>query len=70
MTVKNIEQSILKLSPLKRIHIVEKILQSLDTPDPQIERAWAKESDKRLKSYKNGSAKATDWEIVKKRLVK
>jgi len=66
MTVRNIEQNILRLPPLKRIKIVERILKSLDKPDEQIERAWAAESDKRLKAYKNGLVKGVDWKIIKK----
>ena len=70
MTVKNIEKSILQLKPVKRIQIVEYILASLNEPDPAIKRAWAVESEKRLRAYKNGSIKGLDWEIVKKRFVK
>ena len=70
MTVKNIERNILKLNPLKRIRLIESLIASLNKPDPAIERAWAAESDKRLKTYKNGSIKGIDWETVKKKFVK
>ena len=70
MTIKAIEKNILQLSPQERIHIVEHILASLNVPDPAIERAWAAESDRRLKAYKKGSIKAIPWETVKKRLSK
>ena len=40
MTVTNIEKSILQLSPIQRLRIVDNILTSLDKPDPKIERAW------------------------------
>lgn len=68
MTVKNIEKTILRLSPIERIRIVENILASLDTPDPGIERAWGLESDKRLAAYKNGKVKGISADAVKKRL--
>ena len=70
MTIKNLEHNLLKLPPIKRIHLIESLIASLNKPDPAIERAWGKESDRRLKEYKNGTVKATDWEIVKKRFVK
>ncbi len=66
MTIKKI----LQLPPLKRIHIVEQILASLNVPDPKIERAWAIESDRRLAAYKKGLIKAIPLEVVKKRLSK
>ncbi len=70
MTIKTIEQNILKLPPIKRIQVVETILKSLNKPDREIERAWAVESDKRLKTYRKGSVKGIPWETVKKRFVK
>lgn len=66
MTTRNIEKTILQLSPIKRIRIVENILASLDKPDPAIERAWGIESDKRLTAYKNGKVKGISVENVKK----
>ena len=70
MTIKNIEKSILRLSPIKRIRIVEDILASLNEPNPAIERAWAIESDKRLAAYKNGKVKGISLEAIKKHLAK
>ena len=70
MTIKNIEKNILRLKPVDRIHLIESLIASLDKPDPAIERAWGKESDKRLKEYKNGAVKAVDWKIVKQRFIK
>jgi len=60
MTIKNIEQNLLKLPPVKRIHLIESLIASLNKPDSAIERAWGKESDRRLKEYKNGTVKATE----------
>ena len=70
MTVKNIERSIPKLSPLERIRLIESLIASLNVPDPKIERAWAIESDKRLAAYKKGLVKGIPLETVKKRLLK
>lgn len=66
MTLKNIEKSILRLSPAKRIWLAQNILASLQSPDPNIERAADNESEKRLKDYKNGKTKAIPLAAVKK----
>ena len=68
MTVKTIEQNLLKLSPIKRIRIVETSLASLDRPDPEIERAWVAESEKRFKAFKNGKVKAISLEDFQKHI--
>jgi len=68
MTTKSIEKTILQLSPIERIRIVENILASLNHPDKSIERAWGIESDNRLAAYKNGKVKGISLETVKKRL--
>ncbi len=70
MTIKSIEKTLFKLPVIKRIHLIESLIASLNKPDPDIERAWGKESDRRLKEYKNGKIKTIDWEIVKKRFIK
>jgi putative addiction module component (TIGR02574 family) len=70
MTVKNIEKTILHLSPFERIRIVENILDSLHTPDPEIERAWIAESEKRFSAFKKGKIKAISLENVKKRVLR
>ena len=66
MTIKSIEKNILRLSPAERIHIVENILDSLHKPDPEIERAWIAESEKRFSAYKKGKIKAIPFETIKK----
>ncbi len=68
MTIKTIEQNILKLSPAKRILVIETILKSLDEPNPQIERAWIIESEKRYSAFKKGKIKAISLDNLKKRI--
>ena len=68
MTIKTLQKEMLRLDPIDRIHMVEHILNSLDKPDPEIERAWAKESDRRLNEYKKGKVRAVSLEEVKKKL--
>lgn len=42
------------LSPKERVELVEQILSTLDTPDGQIDTAWAQEAESRLKAYRAG----------------
>jgi putative addiction module component (TIGR02574 family) len=44
----------LKLPPEERFVIVEGLLKSLDVPDPDLDRVWAEESERRLKAYREG----------------
>ena len=66
MTIIDIEKNILKLPPAQRLRLIENVIASLNKPDPNIERAWAKESDKRLKAYKKGTLKGIDLQNVRK----
>lgn len=40
----------------ERIKLVERLLESLDKADPEIDRAWADESERRLDDYFAGNA--------------
>jgi len=55
-----------KLNPIEKLQLVEALLESLDKPDPEIEKIWIKEADERYKAYKRGELKSTDWEEIKK----
>lgn len=43
-----------KLSPAERIELIDDILSSLDEPDAEIDRLWAKEAEERLAAYRRG----------------
>lgn len=47
-----------KLPPEERMEVVERILDSLDEPDPALDALWAKEADDRLAAYRRGELKA------------
>ena len=53
-----------KLSPKDRIELVDDILTSLDEPDANIDRLWAKEAEERLAVYRRGEIKAIPLEQV------
>ncbi len=48
------------LSPNDRVALIEDVLDSLDRPDPEIERLWAKEAADRLAAYRRGELSAKD----------
>lgn len=48
------------------IYLVGKLLSNLDKPDPEIEKAWIKEAEKRFVAYEKGEHKAIPLEKVLK----
>ena len=46
------------LSPSERLAVVDAILSSLDSPDPEIDRLWAAESEDRLAAYRRGEIRS------------
>ncbi len=53
-----------QLPPADRIEIVERLLSSLDKPDPEIDNAWADEAERRLDEYLAGGVAGLDAEEV------
>lgn len=68
MISKDLQQEILNLKALDKIHLVEFILESLDKPDLKIQDKWIEESEKRYDAYLAGKVKAISYEDVLKRL--
>ena len=66
MTTKQLEEKALNLKPIEKIHLIEKMLESLDKPDPEIEKEWIAESEARYTAYKKGEIKAIPFEKIKK----
>ncbi|MBC6961915.1 MAG: hypothetical protein DWB48_04060 [Nitrosomonas sp.] len=44
--------------------MVEKLLISLDSPDPSIDAIWAKEADARIEAYERGELETISAEEV------
>ena len=63
-TAKTLGVQARKLSPEDRIELVDDILTSLDEPDPNIDRLWAKEAEERLAAYRRGEIKAVPLQEV------
>ncbi len=67
MLSQKLEEEILGLKPDEKIRLVETILRSMDQEDPEIEKKWVEESDKRYKYYKEGKLKGVALEKIKNR---
>ena len=50
----------LQLRPAQKFIVIEALINSLDLPNPEIEQAWAKEAQKRLRLYRQGKLKTID----------
>lgn len=70
MIAKDLERKTLQLKPFDKIHLVEILLESMDEPNPEIEKAWVAESEARYTAYKAGKIKAVSLDGVQKRLKK
>ena len=67
MVTKELKKKALNLKPVDKIHLVETLLESLDKPDPEIEKRWIAESEARYKAYRRGDIKAVSYDTVKKK---
>ena len=53
---KKIEQEMLSLPAHERIELIDRLIESLNLPwDPEIDRLWAEEGEKRFSELENGS---------------
>jgi len=53
-----------------KLQLVDALLADLDKPDPDIDRVWAAESQRRWKAYKAGKMKAVAYSDVLKKFKK
>ncbi len=58
MDTKSILTEALHLKPVERLQLIELLTQSLSKPDEDIEKIWAKESEKRYNALKAGKVKS------------
>ena len=57
MGKREIVELALKLDPAERFELVDQILHSLDRPDPEMDRIWLEEAERRLAAYRAGKVK-------------
>jgi putative addiction module component (TIGR02574 family) len=62
-TAEVIEQA-LKLKASERLALVEMLQESLDKSDPEIDRIWLEEAQRRLQAYREGKLAAIPMEAV------
>jgi putative addiction module component (TIGR02574 family) len=53
-----------QLTATERIELVEELLASLDQPDPEIDRLWAREAEDRLAAFRRGEIGAVELDAV------
>ena len=70
MITKELQEKAVHLKPIDRMHLVETLLESLDRLDPDIEKAWAIESETRYASYRKGKLKSISYKTLKRKLDK
>jgi len=65
MKVQEIEKEALQLSPHERALLAEHLIGSLETEtDPEAERSWIEEAERRYQDYKSGTVKTISAEQV------
>jgi len=65
LSVKKIEGEALQLLPHERAQLAEHLIHSLDAKeDPNAERLWIEEAERRYREYKEGRVKAKPAEAV------
>lgn len=65
MKVKEIIEEVLRLSSHDRAQLAENLIKSLDEQeDPEAEKLWVDEAERRYKEYKEGKLKAKSSDLV------
>lgn len=64
MSINEIIEEALQLKPQDRYRIIERLSESLNQPDPVIEKAWIEESEGRMRAIKRGELKTMSYEEV------
>lgn len=65
LKIKEIEEEALRLTSHDRALLAEHLINSLDDKeDPEAERLWVEETERRYKAYKEGKIKAKPAELV------
>jgi len=57
-------EEIMELSPSKKAKIINKLLNSLDKPDKEIDEKWKKEVEDRIDAFEKGEIKSVSLEQV------
>ncbi|WP_202816360.1 addiction module protein [Immundisolibacter cernigliae] len=64
MNTKELIDTALKLPPDERFALIDELLHSLDRPDPDLDRIWIEEAERRLAAYRSGRVRGIPAEDV------
>ena len=70
MITEELKKETLQLKPLDKVRLLEIIIKSLDEINPEIEKVWVDESEKRYANYKAGKLDSVSYDAVKKSIVR
>lgn len=57
MDKKELIAEAVKLPPAERFAVIDELLHSLDRIDPELDRIWIEEAERRLQAYREGNVK-------------
>lgn len=57
-------QEIEKLPPGERLKIIDTVINNIVCPDPELEKIWIDEAEKRWAAYKNGESTPIPYKEV------
>jgi putative addiction module component (TIGR02574 family) len=64
MSTKTLIDTALKLPPEERFTLIDELLHSLDRPDPELDRIWIEEAERRLAAYRSGRVQGVPAEDI------
>ncbi len=64
MSTSEVIEQALKLKAAERFALIEMLQESLDKSDPEIDRIWLEEAQRRLQAYREGKLTAIPMEEV------
>jgi hypothetical protein len=70
MITEELKKETLQLKPLDKVRLLEILIKSLDEINPEIEKVWVEESEKRYANYKSGKLDSVSFDAVKKSIVR
>jgi putative addiction module component (TIGR02574 family) len=64
MDTQEVIEMALKLKPHERLAVIDRLTDSLDQPDPEIESLWGEEAVRRLEAHRRGGIGAIPMEDI------
>jgi putative addiction module component (TIGR02574 family) len=64
MNTKALVERALKLPPEERFELIDELMQSLDRPDPDLDRVWLEEAERRLAAHRSGQVQGVPAEDI------